>query len=431
MKIPSNAIGFISHERARRSAARGLLGSAGLAVVGASLMIPLASPGLFGGVLLGLILSAIFGTKLLKARRDRARRLPGVVEIGESEISVSTGVTPRRIALARVEDGFSEPSGLVNLRLDDGEVLVFDAGSVDGADRVLQRAGVDVSRRTLRVPLTSAAASQVAGVALASIGIFGLGLAVLFWLMMLSIGVGKLFTSSDLGHELGAFVVLVPSFLALIWGISWLVGALRTPHVVVGADGVTVERASKTSFVPYRDVTLVKVDAHGVRIERKHGSAVLLRTTKSGDAPLPTGEVVPAPNETEGALRQRVLFDRIKQAASENAAPPSVDALDRGNKSLAVWRSEVKRITEQAAGYRSQGLSRALLHELLANGAAPPERRIAVALALGDSQDESDKQRVRIAIDTCADEAVKAALEQAAEGELEEETLELALRPPT
>jgi hypothetical protein len=75
----------------------------------------------------------------------------------------------------------------------------------------------------------------------------------------------------------------------------------------------------------------------------------------------------------------------------------------------------LKRLTD--ASYRNEAVRIADLETVLGNPTADPEQRVAAAVAL--SHDDAAKKRIRIVAAACADPDLEAALEAAAEGELD------------
>ncbi len=427
LKIESQRVGWSTGERTRRSAIRIAGGAGAIAAISALFAFPLDHAGVVVLSMAGGLTSIGAGLVALLSLRQARQRFYGEVSIQQGALTVRSGPDVRTVPLGRVREGWSLPPDVATLRLDDGEELSVGCGSLERADQLLSAAGVDPDKRTLRVPLVSPASTVPFGTTLALLGASGLGAWILFWLLMISVGTTRLFTSPD-GWDGPMMVVFVVLLLVMLWLGSVLLGTLRRRSAVVGADGIRLETSRDAGFVPYTDMRAVMADPLGVRIERHAGAPMLLRTTTWRDRPLPTGDLVPGPGEVRAAMAQRVLFDRITQNATECVPPASIDALDRRGKPLAAWRQELRSLVQRGGGYRSQALPKALLHDLLENGATAPERRVAAALALADCGDEHDKQRIRVAIDTCADEATKVALEQAAEGELEEAALEAAAR---
>ena len=91
-------------------------------------------------------------------------------------------------------------------------------------------------------------------------------------------------------------------------------------------------------------------------------------------------------------------------------------------------RDQVRALTRGPADYRHAHLQAHDLEEIVTDPAAPAERRIAAVMALsGDAKPETNG-RIRVAIDTCADDALRAAFEQAAEARLDDDTLHRAIR---
>jgi hypothetical protein len=64
------------------------------------------------------------------------------------------------------------------------------------------------------------------------------------------------------------------------------------------------------------------------------------------------------------------------------------------------------------------------LEAVIADGAAPPERRIAAGIALSAGAPDRARARIRVATNARADEHLRVALDKAAEGEVDVEYLE-------
>src|SRR5262249_30050699 len=130
-----------------------------------------------------------------------------------------------------------------------------------------------------------------------------------------------------------------------------------------------------------------------------------------------------------------VLFDRVKEAmaagdtASSSAA--RFGALDRCGRPLAAWQRQLRALLERegfAQGYRQTFLERDELAQLGESAAAARERRIAAAIALSSVEDPAVKARLRFAVEACANEPLRDALEQASQGRIDEADLERATR---
>ena len=126
----------------------------------------------------------------------------------------------------------------------------------------------------------------------------------------------------------------------------------------------------------------------------------------------------------------QAIVDRIHQAMVAGGESPAaaLAALDRGGRSLAVFREHLLALGEERSDYRRIALPREDILSVLDDPAAPPERRVAAALALSRVDSPEVKERVRIAVSACADEDLKRALSAAAEDELSEELLQATRR---
>lgn len=101
------------------------------------------------------------------------------------------------------------------------------------------------------------------------------------------------------------------------------------------------------------------------------------------------------------------------------------EQLDQRAETLEAWKERLRRIlvssaADGALAPRDADTADAELLEVIEDSMALPERRIAAAVALSTSSDERARKRVRVAIDSCADDDMRGALEAAAEGEMEE-----------
>jgi hypothetical protein len=117
-----------------------------------------------------------------------------------------------------------------------------------------------------------------------------------------------------------------------------------------------------------------------------------------------------------------VVASRIEEsfhASSDRAT--SVDRLDRDGRPVAAWIADLRALSGGALGYRQAALAREDLIDVVKDGAAPADRRIAAAVVLSSHRDVETRTALRIAADTCVDERLRAVLGGAAE--MEEEAL--------
>jgi hypothetical protein len=131
--------------------------------------------------------------------------------------------------------------------------------------------------------------------------------------------------------------------------------------------------------------------------------------------------------------RRDHLAQRIQRelATRREASVEALGAsqLARGDRSLVEWRAALRAlVTRPSGGYRHSALDPDHLASVLWSRDLAPERRLGAALALAATDDPAARRRVRVFIDTCADEALREAIERAAEGELDDAELDRALQ---
>lgn len=183
----------------------------------------------------------------------------------------------------------------------------------------------------------------------------------------------------------------------------------------VGANGVLDRTRWRGRFLPWSRVASVEQGAGWVAFVLHDGT----RRTVWCDPDDAT--VHPAVY-----ARAREALDAWRRAAS--AADP-LTALDRNGRSIARWRADLATLLSSAAGYREQTVDRARLEALAADPAAPLERRVGAALALAPvAAAGQPSTRVRVAPEASADPAERDLLRRMADGDLDDDAIEAALR---
>jgi hypothetical protein len=460
LRIESPAIAWSSRERVRVIALRGMGWSTAAAVVALGVGIPLDS-GFAGGVFgLSMLAAGLSGLGLLPTL-GRGTPEAGVVERrGEALVIAHAGVE-QRLALDAVqggwiEDVFGEGEACdVVLRLDGGRDVSVRVSRRNEGESLLRAARVSVVDRVLRVPLRSLAASQRFG------EVMGIASMALLLPFVFAGGAGLIwFVITCLVHgapidDTRGLTILVSLLLALnvlsIVGVRWLARFLRRGEVVVGTDGVALEGFGKRRFVAYSRVRRVARDPRGVRLYLNDGVSLLLPTLADAGAPLPVTPGVDAAIDPasmkhgiprggrfddfyrKDLARREALFERIEQAMSargqSRVSQVQLAQLDRQRRSLSVWREDLRALLAvEGSGYRGAALGSDQLAEVVEDAGAPTERRVAAAIALSSKGDPEARRRVRIAVEACADRDLRAALERAAEGEIEEAELHRAMK---
>jgi hypothetical protein len=214
-----------------------------------------------------------------------------------------------------------------------------------------------------------------------------------------------------------------PPFIALIGfallGIPLTMAALPS-WFSVGLDGIAVGGIGRRRFYPWSVVESVTpfrtksllTDAGGVEIAIR-GQEQPVRLATSTD---------PLVGDTPERLAARIAEARA--AAGMRAAPIELS----GNLEARV--DAARAVLDGDGSYRRSHVDPAAVAALVADPAAPPESRVAAAIALVESDREAGPDRVRVAAETSVDRDLRAALEAASESEADEALAILAARMP-
>ena len=202
-----------------------------------------------------------------------------------------------------------------------------------------------------------------------------------------------------------------PGFLAALVGyiVIAIGGTLlfrRASRISVGLDGIFVSGSARKRFVPFSEID----DAmpNGSSIELKRGSTTVLRLQLHG----------------EDAARRDALAERIRAAIAVAAAlrnTPDVDFV------RSAKQDAIERAAGGASSYREAAPTREKLWELLESPAIDANGRKAAATALSRQSNDSEKVRLRVAAEHCAEPSVRARIYELLEDD--EEPLEVATSP--
>jgi hypothetical protein len=218
-----------------------------------------------------------------------------------------------------------------------------------------------------------------------------------------------------LDHDVRSWQTMVWGTLLLaldVVGLWKLALGLKGSVATIGADGVSVSGASRPRFVPYSMVERLELIETGVRLRLRGG----------GSLSLPVDPIV-----GRTLARRRLVFDRIREAMAigekRKDLVAKLEVLDRKGRVLVAWRQGLIGLLRSDGGYRDVPLDEQDLAYVVEDPRVAPERRIAAAVALSDHADPGIRRRVRLAIEACADDALRASLTCAAEGEIDENAL--------
>ncbi len=306
----------------------------------------------------------------------------------------------RFVARDAIEAGWSFREGAamrVELQPRNGDVVTADVPTPAAAAAVLDAAGVAPSRRALKMQLGGAASRAAIGFASMVPATCVAG--------VIAVSVERLLhlPSASAGFLIFTLVaVSVPAALRL----------LAPPKVTVGSDGVSVDAALRPWFVTFDQIYNVEVRGADLALMLRDGST----------------RVIPAIGTSRSRLE--ALYDRIAAGVADARAPRDLSArlaaLDRNGRDLDAWREGLRAVIRERDDYRHAGLTRDEVAAALEDPHATPERRIGAALALGEADREQAAARVRVVLETVAHPPVRAALERAAGGELDEDVVNAA-----
>lgn len=328
-----------------------------------------------------------------------ARAQPGAIVVTEAGVTVWRGNEPGALVPHdAVAAGWVSSWNALSIRLTSGDVISFVA-TTDEVDAVLDAIAQGPSDRVVSLPLHRADRVTRVIIAVAALPLVAL----------------LVYAAAVLRSVPG--VVGIAAALGVGW-VYFLLAAGAPRRVVVGRDGVALEGDRSQRVVPYARVRGVTPSAVGVRLELDDGSVLPLTIVPPTDRG--------RRSERLGVLRRDRLAVRIHQLAAqkEGIEPIGASLLDRRGRSIAAWREALRDLmTRPVAGYRAAALEPDHVARVLETSATAPERRLGAALALSSARDPETLRRVRVVIDTCADDDLRAAIEEASQGELAESTL--------
>jgi hypothetical protein len=111
-------------------------------------------------------------------------------------------------------------------------------------------------------------------------------------------------------------------------------------------------------------------------------------------------------------------------AQGEEAPVPS--GLERRDQSLREWERAIA-ARARIGQYRAGALDPAVLEGCLRSAATPRDVRVGAAIALANSIEPADRARLRLIAGELPQPSMRALVEQLAEGEAEEASIEAAL----
>jgi hypothetical protein len=378
---------------------------------------------------LGSFVAALVGaTTLVRLRfypaltAPTAARRPAMVSVGEGAIVVEYGRGVWRWPLSDVVEGWTESfqdEDDVVLRTRRDDLVAVRVDSPEAGSALLRAVGVSADKQVVRLRLAERSASS------APVGCIAGAAGVVLPFALVGSGVGLWFAVAAIlrrGAPDSGLWVFAAIFAASLLAAFKVLQAMVPPLATVGVDGIEVRGFGSRRFIPLDDVSRVDSSDRGVTLRLRSGPDLTLTTFRN------TSDGRQGHPATRAALLRRIEQALAARRASQSQVARAA-ALERHGKSFARWRVELASLTKQDADYRrSAGLARDDLERILEDASAPVEHRVGAAVALTAAGDGDVRRRVRIAAAACADQSLRAALEAAAEQELDEDKLERALR---
>jgi hypothetical protein len=168
----------------------------------------------------------------------------------------------------------------------------------------------------------------------------------------------------------------------------------RASRISVGVDGVHVRGTSRAQFFAYRDIESARVNGGDIELVKR--GRVVLRLQLHGE---------------DASRREAVLARITRQITRVQEGRGATAARIVASSS----EDDLARAADGAGDYRVATLTREQLWALVEGPEIEATARKAAAQALARAGDESDRARLRVAAEHCAEPQVRVALGEIAE----------------
>ncbi len=346
--------------------------------------------GLAGG--LGALLSWII-------ERRRARDAP----FAERELALADGALvagPDIVHINQVKLGWVDALDRVAIEHHNGDRWLIDGLGHAEQQRLLAHVECSAAQRALDTTMAapyrrSAGCLRLSLAALLPI----LGSVALVSPCVIAGGLGRAWSYLMAGNLTRAFGAtgIVALAAGVVMGVCWLMYRYYRPsRLRIGSDGIRYEKWLGSGYIPYRDVDAVEARTDGVTLQAG-GREIALQGA-------------------DEAVAQRIR-EAMATQAERRATGLRIERLDRSEDDVRAWKQRIEALATPSADYRDAGLDDGALLDVVEDPGASPEQRVAAAyaLSLGGS---SPRHRIAVAAQACADDDMRAALEEAAEGEI-------------
>jgi hypothetical protein len=212
---------------------------------------------------------------------------------------------------------------------------------------------------------------------------------------------------------LAGIAALVSVAGTLAMSVAALLAIPRSGLLFVTLDGLVLHRAGWPLHLPFYVIKRDHVDEEGVVLETDAGDVVRIELVDPLDRA----------RYPEAAAEAR---RRAAEPPPPRRYPLAVAAeFGRRGRSIEAWRAAI--VGPREGGYRGLRVEDDDALSVLEDLRAPTELRIGAALALRGTTDPALGRRVRVAVYACPDDDLRAALSEAAYGDLDAGTLDRAL----
>ena len=345
-----------------------------------------------GSTFLGSALLSLLSVAFREVRFPIGRSMK--FEQDALRVLLRTGKTLSFAPETFVEGWYSLETRRVHLRRRDGNIVSADVPDAETASQLLQQLGVDASKRTMRIRLGAVDFLNA-----------------MVWLLgpIAAIFIGEAIGSAVRMNGALSIPIAVIVFILEFFAVRKLFGPA---HLVIGADGIIVEKRFGKQFVPYGELESISTADSHVTLHLVNGSKIRAKARHLAQ-------------EESDVIDQRVR-DALALRDQRLADPAALAALDRGKHDGKAWRDALRGLFDKDRGYRQAKLTREQISAVLVDPAAPVDRRIGAAMALSQSGDVDLKSKIRVAVESSANQKVRVAFEAIGRGDLENAAIEEA-----
>jgi len=343
-----------------------------------------------------LMLVASIGAAII-ARLMRFSVFPVKETLGKGSIDDEAVCFEKRgesgsMELAEIEEILCPRGSYLGLRNSEGEILhLLSSKSLSALVSALEARGC---RRVVRLTLGEPKFTYAIG---ALLGVFG--------------AFGAAFLTSTVPSatlNLGAFLLGWYAVYLACWAL------LGPDTLVLGIDGITLEKPFSRRFIPFSDLERVETARGHVALHRKRGQTLRAKAWHLADD-------------------QISLLDNLVAKSKKPRETPKLELaeLDRAGRPIAAWRAALATLLAPERDYRRVPVEPEALAEVLVNPEMTAERRLGAAIALAADSPPGLRQPIRLAALATANEPMRRALKALCYGRTPDAILEKALNANT